>query len=385
MKKGIIYIFVAILCLVSACNTSDTKQSATYQIKTQTGADYRKVISKIEIIPLDTNSLAYMSELHRCHIYDNHILFHDKNDILYLFDKNGKFISNSRNRFGEGPEDYSLCFSASYNEYSHLIEVLTPTGMITYDSLFNYMQTLPYTFPERDNGDKIINSDYLYDVSDSHHLIFPKGFSSTSNKILLYDSQRQQFMNEIEYSIEEEGITMQEEYISNSNFVAFPYMNNSFYEIDYNKFKLSKLFTISFGDKGLTAQDIKNLPKNVDDRRRYLAHECTKYIPTRTILSGKYLFSLIKEGPLLSDFQILIFNLENEKTVWLDMQYDNMQFPIIEKFEGNIMYGIITDGEVSKYVDASLLDDKSKSIVKELTEDSNYSIIKYYINKEVLN
>lgn len=384
--KNIHVTFVTILCLVSACNTSDTKQNSdTYQIETQTGMDYRKVISKIEIIPLDTNSLGYMPDLHRCHIYDSHILFHDKDDILYLFNKNGQFISSSRNRFGEGPEDYSLCFSASYNEYSRLIEVLTPTGIITYDSLFNYVQTLPYTFHERDNGNNIINSDYLYDVSDSQHLLFSKGFSSGSNKILLYDSQRKQFINEIEYSIEEEGITMQEEYISNSNFVVLPYMDNSFYEIDYSRFILNKLFTISFGDKGLTTQDIKNLPKDIDDRRRYLAQECTKCIPIRTMLSGKYLFSLIKEGPLLSDFQILLFNVENEKTVWLDMQYDNIQFPIIEKFEGNIMYGIITDGEVSKYVDVSLLDDKSKSIVKELTENSNYSIIKYYIDQDVLN
>lgn len=385
MKNSIFVAFATILCLVSACNQSDIQQNVTFQIEPQKGVDYNKVISRIELIPLDTNSLAYMSELHRCHIYDNHILFHDKNDILYLFDKKGKFISNSRKRFGEGPEDYSLCFSASYNEYSNQIEVLTPVGMITYDSLFNYTQTLSYAFPGRDNSKEIINFDYLYDVSDSQHLLFPKGNSSSSNKILLYDSKRKQFIDKIEYNIQEEGITMQEEYVSNRSFVAFPYINYTFYEMDYSKFELNKLFTISFGDKGLTNKDIKNLPNTVEERRRYLALECTKYIPTRSFLSGKYLFSLVKEGPLLSDFQMLLFNVANERAVWLDMQYDNIQFPIIEKFENNIMYGIITNGEVSKYVDTSLLDDKSRDVFKELSDDSNYSIVKYYISDEVLN
>lgn len=379
MKLFYFSIAVVILSLVLACSPSSTNDNNSILIYPRKSKIANEIFSKIELIPLDTVHQAYLSDIHRCQISDNHILFHDKDDILYLFDKKGKFISNSKKCIGEGPKDYFLCLSASYNDYSKNIEILTPDAFIIYDSLFHHVES--QLFSESDKHPETTYFEYIYDISESLHILFPSSVPPHLGKYTLYDSKKKRFIKELRYNVEIEGMTMQENYFSNRNFVAFPCINYSFYEMDLDSKLLKKVVSLDFGVNGLTEQDVINLPKDREEKMDFLAQQCHKYIPVRTFRSGKFLISLIKEGPSIKDFQYLILDMETRDYIWADMISSSIRLPFFESFDDGILYGIITDDNIEDYVDRSLLDEKSKNILDNLSDDSNFMVIKYYLKQ----
>lgn len=383
MRISVISISLITLSLVLACNSANTSDRNSIQINSGKSKKVNEIFSKIELIPLDTVHQAYLSDIHRCQISGNHILFHDINDILYFFDETGKYISNSQRCIGDGPKDYPLCLTASYNKYSKKIEVLTPDAIIIYDSLFHFVES--HLFREAEECPEMTYFEYVYDISESLHVLFPTPDPQHVGNYTLYDSKNKRFIKESRYNVENEGVTMQENYFSNRNFIAFPCMNYSFYEMNFDNLRLKKVVTIDFGDNGLNKQDINSLPKDRDERLDFLAQECHKYIPVRTFRNGKYIISLIKEGPMIKNFQYLLLNIESHKYVWLDLISDGVRFPFFESFDDGILYGIITDENVENYVDRNLLDEKSGAILDSLSEDSNYMVIKYYLKEEILD
>lgn len=99
-------------------------------------------IDRIEIIPLETDSMNLIDQYHKIEFYDDFggYLIVDKRQTVYLFTKEGDFISSSRKCRGDGPDQYNILVDAVYNPYNKSIEILNPFGSIySYDLSFNFL------------------------------------------------------------------------------------------------------------------------------------------------------------------------------------------------------------------------------------------------------
>ncbi|MCF0185027.1 MAG: hypothetical protein HUJ98_00885 [Bacteroidaceae bacterium] len=173
---------------------------------------------------------------------------------------------------------------------------------------------------------------------------------------------------------------MQQQCISNNDFMAFPCMNYSFYTIDKNDYSFKQALTLDFGNK-LSIDDYNDID-GIANRRRFLL-ECSKSLPLRTFRSDNYMASVVKEGQLREDLHLLILNLDSRRSTIVVSDQDGISLPIMDYFEDKTFYSFVTSDEISEYVKENLLDEKSKQIYTSISDSSNYCLLKYHF-KDVL-
>lgn len=357
--------------LVTACQhkTADVSKTAV-PIRIDKNSDYRKVINDIAVVELSGNSDAYMGKIEETQVYDDYYLFLDEHDIMYLFKKDGKFISNSKKIFGKGNGEYYICLAHSYNKYSKNIEVVVPDGILFYDIKFNFIKKAKF-------GDKKMNSLMFNRISDldaSHHLLISPLKKGSDSQYYIFDSNKEETETTEKYPSFCGYITMQQQCISDDDFVAFPCMNYTFYKIDKKDYICQPYVTLDFGSKALVESDIKG--KNDDEIQDFLLN-CKKALPLKTFKSGDIIVSLIKNGAKPSDFKTAIINFKTKKYHILNAKYGNFGLPLFDYFKDNTIYACVSPEELSKYIDQSLLDKKSMIAYKSGSDKSNYFMVQY--------
>lgn len=337
--------------------------------------DYKDVIAKQEIIELSNVDGAYMAGYRRLFVSDSVYLFTTKNHTIYLFDSEGNFVSNSSNRIGNGNKEYSILLGATYNKYSGNVEVLTPFGITMYDRKFNYVGKSKYSGEEA----KRLMFNYIYDLSSHEHILLsPLDGTDKESYMYVYDSKENKIVHKTKYEKECAFITMQEQCVSDGNFIAFPSMNYSFYDIDLNNYELRKCVSLDLGDKKLKESDYSHL-SDIHQRRKFLSDNCKKSLALRTFKSGNRVVSMVRNGNRLSYIKTYIVDLDNAKGRYLKYQYEKMRIPMFDAFYNGVLYACISESNLEKCVDMDLLDEKSKEILARRSEESNYYIIKYYL------
>ena len=370
--KNIVVIFVSLV--IMSCHDSNLKSAKTViPILTNKTSNYKDIIARQEIIGLSNNNDSYMAKLDRVQVYDNYFVFRDNKDVIYVFDKNGHFVSNSKNVQGKGKGEYYICLAYSYNKYSHNIEIVVPDGIMIYDINFHFIGKNRF-------NDKKMEScmfNYIYEFGVDRHLLFCPQENTDGSKYYVYDSKQQKMILSKEYPIECKYITMQEQCISNNNFIAFPCMNYTFYEINTGDYEYNALITFNFGDKKLQEDEYND--KKTKDRIQSDLIKSTKSLPLRTFRSGNELAMLIKEGPMRKDFKTAFINIKTKECKILKHEDGNKKFPIMDFFADGIVYACVSAEELKSYVDESLLDAESKVTYEARSENSNYYVLKYYL------
>ena len=337
--------------------------------------DYKDVIAKQEIIELSNVDGAYMAGYRRLFVSDSVYLFTTKNSTIYLFDSEGNFISNSSNRIGNGNKEYSILLGATYNKYSGNVEVLTPFGIMIYDKKFNYVGKSKYSGKEA----KRLMFNYIYDLSSHEHILLsPLPTEDKESYMYIYDSKENRLVHKAKYETDCPFITMQEQCVSDGNFIAFPSMNYSFYDIDLNNYDLKKSVSFDFGNKILKESDYSSFSDEYQ-LKKYLSNDCKKSLALRTFKSGNRIVSLVKSDKTRADIKTYIVDLDNAKGRYLKYQYEKMRIPMFDAFYNGVLYACISESNLEKCVDMDLLDEKSKEILARCSEESNYYIIKYYL------
>lgn len=337
--------------------------------------DYKDVIAKQEIIELSNVDGAYMAGYRRLFISDSVYLFTTKNCTIYLFDSEGNFISNSSNRIGNGNKEYSILLGATYNKYSGNVEVLTPFGITIYDRMFNYVGKSKYSGEEA----KRLMFNYVYDLSSHEHILLsPLDGTDKEAYMYVYDSKANKIVHKARYEKDCPFITMQEQCVSDGNFIAFPSMNYSFYDIDLNNYDLKKSVSFDFGNKILKESDYSSFSDEYQ-LKKYLSNDCKKSLALRTFKSGNRIVSLVKSDKMRADIKTYIVDLDNAKGRYLDYQYEKIIMPLFEAFNNGVLYACVPESELERCIDRDLLDEKSKEILARCSEESNYYIIKYYL------
>lgn len=370
-------ITISLICLVFAsCNDANLKNAEiVIPIQTSKVSNYQDVFARQEILELPNDKDACMAKIDRTQVYDDYFVFRDNKDIIYVFDKNGTLISNSKSVHGKGNGEYYICLAYSYNKYNHNIEIVVPDGIMFYDMNFHFINKVKY-------NDKKLEScmfNHIYDLGNYRHLLLCPLEDDRGSKYYVYDSKQQKMILSKDYPIECKNITMQEQCVSDDNFIAFPCLNYSFYELNAEDYGYKGLVTFDFGDKKFNTEGYEG-NKSADRIREDLLRS-TKAMPLRTFKSGDIIATLIKEGPKREDYKTALINIKTKKYAVLQNVAEKHAFPMMDYFKNGIIYACVSADELDTYVIEGLLDSKSKDIYAKRSVDSNYYILKYYLKQ----
>lgn len=379
-KKTILYIAIAIFsCLSCSKPTASNTEVINVEFKNNSKCD--DIVSKIEVLPLDSTKKAYMSSINRCVINNDYSFFVDNRDLMFLFDKEGHLLTNSENVKGQGNGEYNICLCASYNKYSRNFEIVTPNGMKIYDSKFKYLKTVHFAADNEGVGKNRSFFNYIYDIDATHHLLMTSNIAHDPAHIYLFDSENGKFTKDVKPATAPFGISMQENYISDSDFMAMPWLSYTFYDIDLKDMTLRECIKLDLGNNEVTEKEVADLG-NDERKKAEFFMKCDKPLPVRTFKSGDQIVSMLKCGMSRKDFKVLLVDLKSKSTTVADMCGKNFTMPFIENFVDGVVYAYATDDEIEKYVDGNLLDEKSKEAVKRMPRNGSTVILKYHIKKK---
>ncbi len=371
-----ILLFVTFFCLlVQSCKESGVGPATeTISVKPDRVSDYKNVIDHLRIVALSTTKDAYMASLDRTRIYENYFLFRDRKDVLYLFNRKGEFISNSKQVMGYGKGEYYLCLDYSYNTYSKHIEILVPGGILFFDHNFHFLRKV--TFKDKELKSGIFH--FISDIGPNQHLLMSTPMlQGTTTLYYIYDSQKEKLVYSKECPMENQYIAMQEQCISDRDFLAFPCMNYTFYKINLQDYRLTPFVHLDFGDKAWTDNSASE-GANVNKMKEAML-KTDKSLPLRTFKSGDMLVSLIKEGPRIENFKTAIINLKTKDVKVLKYDYGTIKIPFMDYYLNGVIYACVPAEKLADYVDESLLDEESKSVFASRSDDSNYYMLEYYL------
>ncbi|MDD6783880.1 MAG: 6-bladed beta-propeller [Prevotellaceae bacterium] len=368
MKKILFFIIITNMIVFSSCNSNrKTNKGVIFNIQEVDKVFSKDALEGQGIIALSNDCNASFEKVDNIQYYDNNILIRDSKDQLFLFSNDGAFISNSKKIHGKGKGEYYLCLAYSLNQYSNKIEILVPDGIMFYDVKFNFIKKVK--FNNTDYNSSLFN--YICDLSEDKHLLLCPN-EDGEPKIYIYDSSIEKIVHSAPCPSEYKELTMQRQCLSDTDFIAFPCLNYTFYSINNKNYNVKPEFTLDFGNKNLLKAEYDNI-NGIDNKQLFL-FECKQSLPLRAFKSNDKVAVLVKEGPLRKDFITLLLDLKTKKHKII-LGTDEKKFPIWDYFKNNTFYTCLTGEELKEYVDTTLLDQKSKRIFTSSSDSPNYYIL----------
>ena len=128
-----------------ACNSSSNNEEVELLSIDNSHKDNLSVLDSIRVVPLETLDSVLLNTPKVFHYVKERdwYLIMDKQQIVYIFDGAGKYVSSSKDCRGNGPKEYQIGSDVLYNPYSGNIEIYNPTGggiIYCYDLNFNWVQ-----------------------------------------------------------------------------------------------------------------------------------------------------------------------------------------------------------------------------------------------------
>lgn len=374
--KQIIFSLIALTCLfLAACQNHRIKEAETViPISLEKAANYHDIIKKIHITKLSDEMEAYMGRIEQTQVYKNYYLFKDDNEILYLFQKSGKFVSNSKNVMGKGKGEYDICLSYSYNPFNNYIEVVVPEGIIFYDTTFHFIKKV--RFNDKDLNALMFNR--ISDIDANRHLLMTPLENKRGNAFYyIFDSQQDKLITKKPYPVECGYISMLQQCMSDDSFIAFPCMNYTFYKIDKDDYACHPFITYDLGSESLDEKDMAG--KSTERIQEDLLNS-NKALVLKTFKSGDTVVSLVKAGAKPADFKTVIANIKTKQYRVIKAKDKKEEFPRLDYFNNGIIYACLSADELERYIDKKLLDEPSTNTFASNSNKDNYCIVQYKLN-----
>lgn len=260
MNKLIYTALLILHILLISCNQQDRKQKEADVINFDNVATSEFEIENMEYIPLETTEHSLLGGINKI-IYKNdryYILDKDQNKGVYIFDKDGNFLS-SINKQGEGPGEYIEIMDMDIDNKNN-IYIADNAKM----NIIKYKQADPTTYEAIHVGEHFMEFCYLDEQSFILRDIFgEKGqkmklasFNYKKNSITPLLNNRYQNVNEMDV------MRCSKHYLYRSNEQI--YYNERFTPYIYSISKNGELidhYTIS-SEHYITDKELKGLEKN---------------------------------------------------------------------------------------------------------------------------
>jgi hypothetical protein len=341
------------------------------------------LFSKIELIPLETTDSSLVSTIRQMIFTDEFIIMSDNKNIISVFDKKGNFISNSKKRYGQGPEDYGILMGMSLNNHINNVEVLTPNYLMSYDIHFNFKakSKLPVnikTSPQK--GGQYFGG--LFALVKDKYMLLPTTVSNDPYRIVVFDAKKNKIVKEISYADQVvAALTQQVQNINYYNDSILSFSPNAFsyfyYTLDLKTLNLKKQFKLDFGIEHVMPKDLMQF-KTEREKCDYLAFDSKFPLPLRTFFNDKYIITLIRKE---SEYFTYIKQIKTSMDFLIKnkLEKGQRQMPFFEGLIDNILYAKINPDELEKFVDPDLLDKQGRMIFENKDMEDNPVIVKYYL------
>ncbi len=383
-RKNIIRVMLLLLVLLNSCTNknADTIKVINIDMNSVNETDMNQLFSKIELVPLQTTEASLIANIRRMVFANEFIIISDNKNIISVFDRKGQFISNSKKRYGQGPEDYGILMGFTFNEFTKSIDLITPNYLISYDIYFNCInKSKLFTQAKISEKDRGLYFENIFALDKDKYLLLPTTISNDPHRIIFYSKNKQ---SDIDASYADQvisGLTQQVNNIQSYDDSSYSFSPNGFsyylYTIDKKTLELKKKFKFDFGSHQVKKEDLKHL-KGDREKADFLAFSSTSPLPLRTFFNKDFIVSQIKEGKRYSSY----FNSGNRPNGLLmknNLFEGNKRLPFFETLRNNVLYAQINITELDKFIDLKLIDENSLVLLKQLKPDDNPCIVKYYL------
>jgi len=365
-----------LVCLCISCSSkqkgSNTNIKKDYFIdlekKVKGEMSYLDIFKRIELIPLETSNESLINSIDKILRFNGKFYILDKKQHqVLIFNQNGGF-EKKINKLGRGPGEYQNIQDIEINRFTNNIEVMEPWGVISvFDTLGNFVEK--YRLPPSVRAVHYfihINKDTIvfYTNSEKNRLTF---FSKTQNRLIT------------KYHEIPEWISRNTP-LNPSRSPFFLYKDTiNFYEVFANNVfyikgcDLKLKYSWDFGKHNFSYKDLPE-GKSVQFYKDFL-------------INSEYAFNFF-------------YNIENEKYIVTSFIFNNRPYSLLldkktktnflfnqfkkgTAFFGNCFfdkgcYTVMDTRKLKVFIEPEVLDTKSKNIFKNLTIDSNPTIVKYH-------
>lgn len=390
MNKVFIILFLFIMCACSSNkqNVFDDIERIPVEVHTAS-SDASLFLEKIEIIPLETKDSSLIGKYKKI-MYDKAMdifAIYDKNQVVSIFSGTGKFVSSSISKQGQGPEEYSMAVDIKFNPFLKGIDLLDPHGVI-----YTYSPEFKLLSKQKIKSKFALNTLMALSL-DSY--VFTNPFLWTDEEVLFANMKTQQITN-VNYSgtISVEN-TMDKDkfYTIGDKFYFVPNgVNYYFYQIDEKAMELTPIMYLDFGNSTIEEKDLpgRATAKKYQSDKEMM--ELTEETAERAdfLRNSNYVIPLIK---FFNDDYVYVFFVQNrdpggnfifnrkkkEGFLLRDKKLFIMKFcfGIVD----NVLMAICYPDEVIMYTDPRFMSSDEISKMKELKDDDNPVILKYYLKK----
>lgn len=389
MRKGILYAILLLnawACVNMETSLPDNVERIPVDVHAKE-SDVTSFIEKIEIIPLETTD---SSLFHKCtkSIYDkemNLFTIYTRQQDVFTFTGEGKFIGSSMKYKGGGPDEYSTAIDIGMNPYLKGIDLLSPYGTVyTYTPTFELIS-------RRTIEAEFVLTHFL--PLDSCNYVFTYPSLLTNQEITFADvSTGKTFNTNYEGTISAgNGLDKTCFYkLGEHSYFVPKGVNYYFYRLDTLEKKCIPIMYLDFGDekinesalpgravgKRITSEsEIVDIEREYRERHQFL-RTSDYYFPTSKFFNDKYVYLFIRGGN--DACYHYIYNRERQ-TVYLHKYNALRGMPICFCLADDSLLAICEPMRLSQSVYRELMSPIEIEKLKQIKDDDNPVIIKYYL------
>lgn len=386
MRKYIRFLFL--LVVLSGCseNKIDKDLIVIPVNMANTCSDISSFIEKVEIVPLETNDSSQLKGYSKM-LYDANKEMYaimDNRHYVFLFDKNGSFISSSEKQYGQGPEQYQIIVDMKFNHFNGSIELFSPYGMIySYDMNFNFKE-------KKQLKDKDLIYSHFMPYGSQQSLLAPS--VQFNNTLCWADFHKGEKLKIIEYSGTLSSLSMNREVfyrIDNDYYFIPSGVDYMFYRVSMDNQTLIPYMKLDFGKENIEEDDLPGIPKmeytesekksrdlhsKMWNRISFLQNS-SYLVPIIKLFDKKYVYVYcLKEGERSS----YIYNMETENACNITDE-TSLKMSFCFSINDNVLYSIVESYEIERYVNKNYMSEVTLNQIRNLREEDNPVIIKYYL------
>jgi hypothetical protein len=341
-----------------------------------------QIFDSIRIVRLEGGRESNISRGKDFKVVNNRYYIRDQG-CIFVFDGNGRFISNSKNRRGRGPNEY---FAANdFFVEDDQINILDWAGrVLKYDSLFNF--TGDFYLPREVEGAFV----EIEKIDDDRYLVVATGAEKDSFVWHIYSKSRNEIVNTrkglVAIKMPRFGTVSRYQLSGGKLYHRCQDLRNSLYEIDLQTLSAREAFRYDFGHYNFKYTENSSDMLEISS---YIGRNLSRYaFLSESWMNDKYLISRVVHDNNRKATKLSIVSLDGKDQIFVNSEFKGGKvIPGLDYVDDGVIYSIINsyyDYLSNIIADDGLLDETSRRILSDLSDDTNAIIIKYYLKDNLM-
>lgn len=374
-------IYCVCLLVMSCSHRSDDCNSVkTYTFDNLEKGSIQDIFEDVELTEIKFEGEDYPRSIKTLLMDSDRIILFDSK-VIYIYSSDGRLVSSSLSKRGNGPGEFGAPLGFSWNPYSKQIEVLTPMNMMFFDENFNFIRAskLNTQFKSEEHPKPLFYNE-IFDLSDHLHILNPTGSSESPYRLMIYDSLSGEVVDEVAYGDEDVITNFNQQPLTffrlpDDKIMFHPRCVTPYtYEYDEATRSLNKRIKVEAGEREISKADIK---AHEGDLFRYVL-TCDRYIPMSTLVSSDRLLARFKQSDNNVDEFVVAFSNDKPEGLRFDMCNADRKstFPVLYLIDENYTYGL----NISHYIKDQpeiVLGDPVKKRQLEAMDEESWILLKY--------